>query len=148
MGDKNPEPSNIRILVVGAHPADIFDNCARTIAHHTAAGDWVGGIILTHGARKHDWKVVDEMQHLDSLPEGEELAEIIDSRAGIKEGEIRRIADYLGMGEFHFLKADDAVLLVTEERIHRMARYFRELKPDIIITHFPKEHGVSEVSTL
>ena len=141
MENENPKSEKLRIAVIGAHPADIFDNCAGTIAHHTAAGDRVAGLILTHGARKHDRRIVDEMQHLDSLPEAGELTELIETRADVKEKEIRHIADFLGMEDIYFLKGDDAVLLVTEERIRGMARLIRKLKPDIIITHFPKEHG-------
>ena len=44
----------LRILCIGAHPADIFDQSGGTMAHHTARGDYVACIVLTHGVRIHD----------------------------------------------------------------------------------------------
>ena len=39
----------LRILSIGAHPADTFDQNAGAIAHHTARGDYVACISLTNG---------------------------------------------------------------------------------------------------
>ena len=45
---------NLRLLSIGAHPADIFDQSGGTMAHPAKRGDWVGCVVLTHGARVHD----------------------------------------------------------------------------------------------
>ena len=44
----------LRIVSIGAHPADVFDQSGGTMAHHTARGDYVACISLTHGARIYD----------------------------------------------------------------------------------------------
>ena len=44
---------SLRILSIGAHPADIFDQSGGTMAHHVQRGDYVGCVVLTHGARVH-----------------------------------------------------------------------------------------------
>ena len=53
----------LRILSIGAHPADIFDQSGGAMAHHVARGDYVGCVVLTHGARVHDAVISDEMFH-------------------------------------------------------------------------------------
>ena len=32
----------LRLLSIGAHPADIFDQSGGVMAHHVRRGDWVG----------------------------------------------------------------------------------------------------------
>ena len=39
----------LTILVVGGHPADVFDHCGGTLAHHVAQGDRVVCLALTQG---------------------------------------------------------------------------------------------------
>ena len=36
----------LTILVVGGHPADVFDHCGGTMAHHIQQGD---NVVLTAG---------------------------------------------------------------------------------------------------
>ena len=45
---------SLRLLSIGAHPADIFDQSGGTMAHHADRDDYVGCAVLTHGARVHD----------------------------------------------------------------------------------------------
>ena len=47
------------LLVIGAHPADIFDQSGGTMAHHARRGDRVACCVLTHGARVHDAVISD-----------------------------------------------------------------------------------------
>ena len=79
------EQPKLRLLSVGAHPADIFDQSGGTMAHHVQRGDWVGCVVLTHGARVHDKVISDDMHHraellhmlgklgVPDLPEGDVL---------------------------------------------------------------------------
>ena len=130
---------NLRLLSIGAHPADIFDQSGGTMAHHIARGDWVGCVVLTHGARVHDKVISNDMFHRTEVPEGEELRALMEERADVKAEEVRRACGILGVEDLHFFGADDAVLQVTEDLVRRLARLLRELKPDIILTHFPRE---------
>lgn len=129
----------LRILSVGAHPADIFDQSGGTMAHHASRGDYVGCVVLTHGARVHDKVISDSMFHLQEVPGKDELVGLMEERSEVKAEEVRRACAILGVGDLHFFGEDDAVLLVTEEKVRRLARLFRQLKPDIVLTHFPRE---------
>ena len=130
---------SLRILSVGAHPADIFDQSGGTMAHHAARGDYVGCVVLTHGARVHDKVISDEMHHRSEVPEAAELQSLMAERSDVKTEEARKACNLLGVEDVYFFGADDAVLLVTDEAVRRLARLIRQLKPDLVITHFPKE---------
>lgn len=131
----------LRIVSFGGHPADTFDQSAGTMAHHAAQGDWVAAVGVTHGARIHDKKVSDEMFHREEVPEATELTELMGERGGVKADEVRRACHILGFDNVYFLGVDDAVLVVDPKIIRRMAHLIRELRPDIILTHFPFEHA-------
>ena len=129
----------LRILSVGAHPADIFDQSGGTMAHHAARGDYVGCVVLTHGARVHDAVISDDMHHRSEVPAAAELEALIAERSDVKAEEARKACKLLGVEEVFFFGADDAVLLVTAQEVRRLARLFRQVRPEIILTHFPKE---------
>jgi LmbE family N-acetylglucosaminyl deacetylase len=133
----------LRILVIGAHPADVFDQSGGTMAHHVKRGDWVGCVVMTHGARVHDKVVADDMFHRKETPDAKEMKRIIAERAKVKEKEILRACSILGVRDenVYFLGADDTVLLVNEPMIRRLGRLFRKLRPDVVITHFPLENA-------
>jgi 4-oxalomesaconate hydratase len=132
---------HMRIVSVGAHPADTFDQSGGTMAHHAARGDWVGVVSITHGARVHDKKVSDEMFHRTEVPEAAALTELIGERSDVKAEEVRKACRILGFEEVRFLGVDDSVLLVDAAIIRRIASLIRELRPDVILTHFPFEHA-------
>lgn len=131
----------LRILVIGAHPADVFDQSGGTMAHHIQRGDWVGCAVMTTGVRIHDKVISDEMQHRKEIPEAEELNKTIAIRAKVKEKEVITACGILGVreGDIHFLGADDAVLLVNQAQIRQIASLMRKLRPDVVITHYPFE---------
>lgn len=133
----------LRLLVVGAHPADIFDQSGGTMAHHAARGDWVGCIVLTHGARVHDRVISEEMFHRTEVPEGDELVRMMALRSDVKAKEVVAACELVGVKEqdIYFFGEDDAILTVNESNVRRLARMIRQLKPDVLITHFPKENG-------
>jgi LmbE family N-acetylglucosaminyl deacetylase len=134
---------SIRLLVIGAHPADIFDQSAGTMAHHAARGDWVGCVVLTHGARVHDKVISDEMFHRTEVPDGDELSRMMAQRSDVKAKEVIAACALVGVKkeDVYFFGEDDAVLTVNESNVRRLARMIRQLKPDVVITHFPKEGG-------
>ena len=129
----------LRLLSIGAHPADTFDQCAGALAHHTSRGDYAACISLTHGARVHDEKVSDSMFHREQVPDSPELLSIMEEQADVKLNEVRAACKILGVDDVYSLGLDDAILLITEDAIRRLARMIREIKPDIVLTHFPKE---------
>lgn len=129
----------LRLLSIGAHPADIFDQSGGTMAHHVQQGDWVGCVVLTHGARVHDKVISDEMFHREQIPDGEELEALMEERADVKVEEVRQACGILGVKDIHFFGGDDSVPLVTKEEVRRLAQLIRQVRPDIVLTHFPKE---------
>jgi LmbE family N-acetylglucosaminyl deacetylase len=129
----------LRILSIGAHPADIFDQSGGTMAHHAARGDLVACAVLTHGARVHDKVISDGMFHRKDVPDGPELNRMMAERSDVKADEVRRACAILGVSDITFFGEDDAVLLVTPDNVRRLARLLREKRPDIILTHFPRE---------
>lgn len=131
--------NQLRIISIGAHPADIFDQSGGTMAHHVARGDFVACVVLTHGARVHDVVISDAMHRRDQVPDAAELTALMSKRSDVKADETRRACKILGIEDIYFFGADDAVLLVTEDVVRRLARLLREVRPDIVLTHFPRE---------
>lgn len=129
----------LRILSIGAHPADVFDQSGGTMAHHAGRGDYVACIVLTHGARVHDKVISDSMFHREQVPTGDELMKMMAERSDVKAEEVREACRILGFEDVYFFGEDDAVLLVTESAIKRLASMIREIKPDIVLAHFPQE---------
>ena len=134
----------LRILSIGAHPADIFDQSGGTMAHHVSRGDYVGCVVLTHGARVHDAVISNEMHHREQVPDAAELSALMAERSDLKADETRQACHLLGVEDIHFFGADDAVLLNNEPLVKRLATLLRQLRPNVILTHFPREgDGVS-----
>ena len=129
----------LRIVSIGAHPADIFDQSGGTMAHHVSRGDYVGCVVLTHGARVHDAVISDSMFHRKEVPDEKEMVALMQERSDVKADEVRSACKILGVEDIYFFGADDAVLLVTEDMVRRLARLLRALRPDVVLTHFPKE---------
>ena len=130
----------LRIVSIGAHPADIFDQSGGTMAHHTSRGDYVACVVLTHGARVHDAVISDAMFHREEIPDETELMKLMEDRSDVKAEEVRAACNIVGAEDIYFFGADDAVLLVTDDMVRRLARLLRELRPDVVLTHFPKEN--------
>ena len=133
-----PEP--LRIVSIGAHPADVFDQSGGTMAHHAARGDLVTGICLTHGARVHDAVISEAMFHREEIPDAAELGGLIVDRSEVKAAEVRKACGILGVQDVRFMGVDDGIMLVERGTIREMARLFRELRPDIVLTHYPYEN--------
>ncbi len=131
----------LRILSIGAHPADIFDQSGGTMAHHVTRGNWVGCCVLTHGARVHDQVISHEMFSKEQIPEKNILEKMMAERSDVKAKEVRKACAHIGVKDIYFFGADDAVLLPTEATVRKLATLIRELKPHIILTHHPYESG-------
>ena len=129
----------LRLLSVGAHPADCFDHCGGTLAHHINRGDHAACVVLTHGARVHDAVISDSMFHRDQVPDESELAPLMEQRSDVKAEEVRAACRILGVEDVTFFRADDAILLASTEHIRRLARLIRKMRPDMVLTHFPRE---------
>jgi LmbE family N-acetylglucosaminyl deacetylase len=142
--DVSDSSKAVTLLSIGAHPADVFDQSGGTMAHHVARGDRVAAAVLTHGARVHDAVISSQMFERETVPEADELAALMQERADNKAQEVRRACEALGFNELYFLGLDDAALLLTEEAVRQLARLIRDVRPNIVLTHYPGEgNGVT-----
>jgi len=128
----------LRLLMVGAHPADMFDQAGGTLAHHAARGDQVTLVTLMTGARSHHWALIDQKRKLQEKLDVEELL-----KQAVKEkmDEARKACAVLGLTDIRALGFEDDDILLTREMVEEIADVIREVKPDIIITHHPYEIG-------
>ena len=79
----------IRLLIVGAHPADAFDQAGGTLAHHAAEGDHASALIVTGGVRSHGWRLRDRYREAG---ESFDLKKESDESKNSKADEVRRAA--------------------------------------------------------
>ena len=131
----------LRILLVGGHPADAFDNAGGTLCHHVQRGDQVTCLVLTQGARVHDEVISAQMSKAERVPEAEELGRLMRERAEVKRAEVLEACAILAISDIRFLEYDDAVLTVSEPLVLEVARVMREVRPNVVITSWPGEGG-------
>jgi len=67
----------------------------------------------------------------------ENMEQIIKERTLEKNAEVIEACKLFGVSDVRFLNYDDGILLVTEDKVRDVAKVIREVKPDIIITHYP-----------
>lgn len=132
---------NLRILVVGGHPADVFDHCGGTLAHHTRRGDTVTALALTQGLRVHDVVISEKFRFQKGKIDPQELEKTIKEREKVKYEEVTKACALFGVTDVRFLSYDDKVLQVTTELIVEVAKVIRDVRPHIVITHYPLENG-------
>jgi len=106
----------LSIVLVGAHPDDEIA-AAGVLSKYRRAGHRVAIVTMTKGG----------MGHM-TIP-SEELR-----RIRVKEGQAA--AKAIG-AEIRFLDHEDSAVPHTREAALRLAEIFRELKPDIVLTHNP-----------
>ena len=132
---------NLHLLVVGCHPKDLFNHCGGTLARHARRGDHVTALTVTHGLRAHDIVVSEELRFQEQSPDAETVEDVMQAQAQVKNAEVIEAAAMLGIQDVRFLAHDDSILLVTRELIQEIARVIREVKPHMVLTHYPFEEG-------
>ncbi len=111
----------MRVLAVAAHPDDIEILCAGTLARYARAGHAVTLCNATSGDRGSFYLSM------------EEIAQIRDEEAKASAAVIG--ADYVCLG-FH----DCGLLRDDPEARTKFIDLFREVKPDIVLTHHPDDY--------
>lgn len=127
----------LSILLVAAHPADTFDHCGGTLLHHARRGDKITVVSVTHGLRIHDIVVSEKFRFQKEKPDKNEIEKIIAERTQSKNAEVINACKILGVTDVRFLNYEDGILLVTEDKIRDVAKVIRDVRPDILITHYP-----------
>jgi 4-oxalomesaconate hydratase len=108
-------------LVVSAHAADFVWRAGGAIALAASRGERVVVVCLSYGERGESasaWRA------------GKPLAEI----KAIRRAEAEAAAQVLG-AEISFLDAGDYPLTATDELIDRVVGVYREVQPDVVLTH-------------
>lgn len=120
----------MNILAIGAHPADVFDLAGGTLANFATQGHDVYLSIVTHGAYSH-------AQMLTVKDQKQAVAEII----ALKKKECDLASQHIGLKESRYLDFDDEPFIPNRKMVLVLGEYIREVCPDIVITHHPKEYG-------
>ena len=118
--------SHKKLLVIGAHSADFVWRAAGTIALVTSQGGGATVVALSYGDRGESgelWKEPDQTE--------ENVKRMRHEQAG-------QAAGIVG-ASFRCLDLGDYPLVVTDAAMEQMVALFREVQPDIVLTHTPKD---------
>lgn len=132
--------SSPSILAFSAHAADVFQRAGGTVANYVNASSKVTVVCLTYGEKGESpllWK---------------NKGMTVQKAKMIKKKEATKAAAIIGI-DIRFLDWDDNPLIMNKEREYVLMDIIRELKPDIMLTHWMKEpvncdHEVTSRSTL
>ena len=127
----------MQILVIAGHPADMFDHCGGTLLHHIQQGDSVVCTAITQGLRIHDEVIYDKFRNGFTDMTEEEIQKLIAERQKVKYAEAVSACKLFGIEDIRFLDYDDEILCVTPEMVSKVAKLIRDVKPDLVITHWP-----------
>ena len=119
--------SKTSVLVVSAHAADFVWRAGGAIAKYVSQGANVHLVILSYGARGESndlWNI-----------EGQTLENVKSHR----KAEIEAAAECLGVMNLEIWDYQDYHMEFNDERMGRLVRKIREVKPQIIITHGPRD---------
>lgn len=120
----------ISILNIGGHPKDAILYAGGTMAKHIINGDRVCTLTPTHGLSHHG-RAIDEYKSTGKA----DIGSLIEER----KQELIEAAAELGVTDVRFLGYDDEIVLPKEEIIRDIADVIGEIRPDIIITHWPED---------
>jgi 4-oxalomesaconate hydratase len=111
-------------LVVGAHSADFVWRAAGTIALVTSEGGNATVVALSYGERGESgelWK---------------EANQTVENVKRLRHEEAGAAADAVG-AIFRCLDLADYPLNVTDQAVDELVEIFRQLEPDVVLTHTP-----------
>jgi LmbE family N-acetylglucosaminyl deacetylase len=116
------------ILAIGGHVGDAELTAGGVLAHHSLKGDRIVTLALTAGER--------------GVPAGQDMKEY---RAQ-KVNEAKTFAEMLG-GDSIVFDIPDGELQDNEEMRYRVCDVIREVKPNVIITHFKNSMHKDHMTT-
>lgn len=122
-----PNKGKISILGIGAHAADVFGRAGGTMARYAQMGAKAAVVCASYGERGEAedlWK-----------QEGMTVKKV----KQIKQKEAIKAADILGV-ELYLLDYEDNPLVFNKERFYKLIDIIREMKPDILLTHWKDDY--------
>ncbi|OAS20689.1 PIG-L deacetylase family protein [Paenibacillus oryzisoli] len=118
----------LTILAIGGHVGDAELTAGGVLAHHSLKGDRIVTLALTAGER--------------GVPAGQDMKEYRVQ----KVNEARTFAEMLG-GESIVFDIPDGELQDNEEMRYRVCDVIREVKPNVIITHWKNSMHKDHMTT-
>lgn len=118
---------NTNLLIVSAHAADFVWRGGGTIAKYVKYGANVTLVILSYGARGESndlWKI---------------KGQTVENVKAIRQGEIEEAAKCLGVKNYEIWDYQDYHMHINEERMGKLVRKIREVKPHYILSHGPTD---------
>ena len=116
-----------KLLVVSAHAGDFIWRGGGTIAKYIKEGAEVSLVILSYGARGESndlWKI--ETQTLENVKKA-------------RKTEIDEATMHLGIENYEIWDYQDYHMEITPERTLQLLTKLREVRPDVILTHGPRD---------
>lgn len=120
----------INVLNIGGHPKDAIMYAGGTMANHIANGDKVCTLTPTHGLATYE-----KEKYSDTETGKFNLLPLINQR----KSEFVEAARELGVTDVRFLGHDDTIPLPDKEIIQEIIDVILDVKPDIVITHWPQD---------
>ena len=115
-----------------------------TMANHAAKGDRVTILTPTTGL-SHHFRAIDAYRDSGDVPD---MSALIEDR----KRELVEAANELGVSDVRFLGYDDQIVLPREEIVNDIADVIGEVRPNIIVTHWPYDsvpaHAMTTQMTL
>ena len=118
-----------RILAIGAHPDDVEIACAGTLARCLERGDAVSLVVMCNG------------NSASTSLSGEELA-------AVRSRELEDAAQVLGAESLIELGLPDFGVWLQREILLKLTDAIRQVRPDVVITHFDADYGSDHNHTL
>lgn len=117
-----------RVLAIGAHPDDIEILCAGTMARYSTLGVEVTLCTVTNGSRGGFDRSMEET-------------------ARTRKEEANRSARIIGAG-YRCLDVEDGEVTADQPEIRRrFVELIREIRPDVVFTHFPDDYHADHIAT-
>jgi N-acetylglucosamine malate deacetylase 1 len=118
-----------RVLAVGAHPDDVEIACAGTLARCIARGDAVSLMVMCNG------------NSASTALGAEELA-------AVRSAELKDAARVLGVETLVELGLPDFGVWLDRATLLKLTDVIRQVRPDVVITHFDADYGSDHNHTL
>ena len=133
----------ISVLNIGGHPKDVIMYAGGTMAKHVERGDRVCMLTPYSGVSHHETAI-------NALRGGQEAN--IDDLISERKTELESAANELGVQDVRFLGYDDEITVEDKDIISEIADIIQEIRPRIVVTHWPDDtvgaHGLTTRMTL
>ncbi|GAA4705748.1 PIG-L deacetylase family protein [Brevibacillus fulvus] len=118
---------DVNVLVVSAHAADFVWRAGGTIAKYVKNGANVSLVILSYGVRGESndlWNIA---------------GQTVENVKNVRREEIEQACKHLGVTDVEIWDFADYHMQITPERMERLTKKIREVKPHHIISHGPRD---------